>query len=380
MRKKVVVLLVLAIFLIAIAGCGKPVSPGDDTKPSPGGPSESVDPDKTSGETKKQLRVGMITGTGGLGDNNVNDAVHAGLKQACDEYDIILDVVEPTETADIELYLTDYAQDGSYDLIVANSSGARAPVENVSALYPNQNFLLVDNGIDGVANVASLTFSKPHEGFLSGIVCAYVATYDEITVNGKVIALDNSAETLGCILGIENPDGLEAVSGFRAGVNFIAPHLKILYTAIGSWNDQAAAREIALAQYNQGAQMIWQDSGSASLGVFTAAKDTDLFSMGWNNVQHTLDPEHILFSVVKDIPSATYQWMVDWVNGDTFASGQLDFGCEQDTVYIVWNEYWDAPKEVREAVDYAFNKLKNGEIDVPYTLEQLESFTLRYGE
>lgn len=380
MKKWLAVLVVLVLTLTLIPGCnGNPATTNGSTSPE----NTSTQGTSTGGEPtipSLKLKVGMITGTGGLGDNNVNDAVHSGLKQACDELGITLDVVEPTETADIELYLTDFAQDGSYDLIVANSSGAKAPVVTVSALYPNENFLLVDNGIDGVANVASLTFSKPHEGFLSGIVCAYVATYDEITVNGKKIALDNSAKTLGCILGVENPDGLEAVSGFKAGYKFIEPGLKDLYTAIGSWNDQAAAREIALAQYNQGAQMIWQDSGSSSLGVFTAAKDADLFTMGWNNVQHTTDPEHILFSVVKDIPSATYQWAVEWANSGTFKSGQLDYGCKQDTVYIVWNEYWDAPAEVRDAVDYAYAQLKSGELEVPSTLDEVADFSIRYGD
>ena len=126
--------------------------------------------------------------------------------------------------------------------------------------------------------------------------------------------------------------------------------------------------------------MIWQDSGSSSLGVFTAAKDADLFTMGWNNVQHTTDPEHILFSVVKDIPSATYQWAVEWANSGTFKSGQLDYGCEQDTVYIVWNEYWDAPAEVRDAVDYAYAQLKSGELEVPSTLDEVADFSIRYGD
>lgn len=386
MKRIAALLLALSLVLSLMAGCGgksvvteeaaAPVEAAAETE-TEAAAEETAQPEATP--VQYDLKIGVITGTGGLGDNNVNDAVYGGVVKACEELGMTVDVVEPTETADIELYLTDFAQDGEYDLIVANSSGAKAPVSNVSVLYPEQKFLLVDNGIKDIANVASLTFNKMHEGFLSGIVCAYVAGYSEIVVNGKTIALDNSAKTLGCILGIENPDGIEAVSGFMSGVRYIDPDINILYTANGSWSDQGTAREIALAQYSQGAQMIWQDAGSASAGVFTAAADSNLFTMGWNNVQHTVDPEHILFSVVKDITSATYQWIYDWATTGEFVSGQKDFSCVQGTVYIVWNDAWDAPEEVRKAVDTAFGLLQSGELTPPSTFEELENFTLRYG-
>lgn len=370
MKKRILALGLALVMVCAFCGCGKDVTEA----PASGDGGES-----SAGGENSGLKIGLVLNVGGLGDNNVNDMVYNGIRAAADELDIKLDYVEPTETADIELYLTDFAKDGSYDLVVTLSALAASPLKNVAALYPDQKFLLVDNPVRDMENVASLTYSKPHEGFLSGVACAYMANAASVTVDGTEIPLDNSAKALGCILGVENPDGLEAISGFRAGVKYVDPEVNILYAAVGSWSDQASAREIALAQYDQGAQMVFQDSGTSSLGVFTAAADRGLFTMGWNMPQHLNDPSHILFSVVKDVTNTTKDWILNWASSGNFTSGEINYSCVGGYIYVIWSDLFDVPEDMKKAVDGAFEMLSNNEIEIPYTLEGVEEFDLRIG-
>lgn len=374
----------MALFLLAslaLTACGQSVVNDPSTAaPAASTPAGTASTGSTGGgEGASGLRIGYVSNTGGLGDNSINDMVFNGIKEAADAHGVQVDFVEPSEAADIELYLTDFAVDGQYDLIVSNSTLANTAMQTVAKLYPEQQFLLVDNPIEGIGNVASLTYSKQHYGFLAGVAAAYFVNLDEITVGGETIALDNSARTLGQILGVENPDGLESIYGFQAGVKYVDPDIKILYSPVGSWSDQAKGREIALAQYDQGARLIFQDSGTASKGVFTAAADTGYFATGVNMPQHYEDPQHILYDAIKDVGKTTTEWVDNWITTGAFTPGVQHFDCEGGYCFVWWSEEFDVPPEMKAAVEETQEKLAAHEFEAPGTLEELEAFDLRIG-
>ena len=318
MKKLIALILAALLTLSMLTACsGKPVV--DETKQAEGEKEQQATDVKTEektevptekGSSEKKFRVGLCLSTGGRGDRSFNDQAYDGVTRAVNEFGIEMDLAEPKELAEIEPFLTDFAKSGEYDVIIAVGFSSAEQVKNVAALYPEEKFLLIDSACNDYENVASLTFNKSEEGFLTGVFCAYFASMDSIKINGTDVALKDSKKTIGAILGVESPDILEALAGLYAGLKYVDPEVKAIYGSVGSWSDQNKAAEIAMAMYDQGVNMVWQDAGAAGQGIFTAAADYDLYSLGWNSVQHELDPEHLPCSVIKGVDVAAYEWII----------------------------------------------------------------------
>lgn len=383
MKKLIALILAALLTLSMLTACsGKPVV--DETKQAEGEKEQQATDVKTEektevptekGSSEKKFRVGLCLSTGGRGDRSFNDQAYDGVTRAVNEFGIEMDLAEPKELAEIEPFLTDFAKSGEYDVIIAVGFSSAEQVKNVAALYPEEKFLLIDSAYNDYENVASLTFNKSEEGFLTGVFCAYFASMDSIKINGTDVALKDSKKTIGAILGVESPDILEALAGLYAGLKYVDPEVKAIYGSVGSWSDQNKAAEIAMAMYDQGVNMVWQDAGAAGQGIFTAAADYDLYSLGWNSVQHELDPEHLPCSVIKGVDVAAYEWIKDYLESGTFVSGNKDNNCANGSIYMVYSDAFEIPQEVVDAVEAARVKLANGEIVSPLTLEEVDTFT-----
>ena len=383
MKKLIALILAALLTLSMLTACsGKPVV--DETKQAEGEKEQQATDVKTEektevptekGSSEKKFRVGLCLSTGGRGDRSFNDQAYDGVTRAVNEFGIEMDLAEPKELAEIEPFLTDFAKSGEYDVIIAVGFSSAEQVKNVAALYPEEKFLLIDSACNDYENVASLTFNKSEEGFLTGVFCAYFASMDSIKINGTDVALKDSKKTIGAILGVESPDILEALAGLYAGLKYVDPEVKAIYGSVGSWCDQNKAAEIAMAMYDQGVNMVWQDAGAAGQGIFTAAADYDLYSLGWNSVQHELDPEHLPCSVIKGVDVAAYEWIKDYLESGTFVSGNKDNNCANGSIYMVYSDAFEIPQEVVDAVEAARVKLANGEIVSPLTLEEVDTFT-----
>ena len=383
MKKLIALILAALLTLSMLTACsGKPVV--DETKQAEGEKEQQATDVKTEektevptekGSSEKKFRVGLCLSTGGRGDRSFNDQAYDGVTRAVNEFGIEMDLAEPKELAEIEPFLTDFAKSGEYDVIIAVGFSSAEQVKNVAALYPEEKFLLIDSACNDYENVASLTFNKSEEGFLTGVFCAYFASMDSIKINGTDVALKDSKKTIGAILGVESPDILEALAGLYAGLKYVDPEVKAIYGSVGSWSDQNKAAEIAMAMYDQGVNMVWQDAGAAGQGLFTAAADYDLYSLGWNSVQHELDPEHLPCSVIKGVDVAAYEWIKDYLESGTFVSGNKDNNCANGSIYMVYSDAFEIPQEVVDAVEAARVKLANGEIVSPLTLEEVDTFT-----
>ncbi len=127
---------------------------------------ESTDSAEQDGDDGT-VKVGLIVGTGGLGDQNFNDLAYAGLEKARDELGITFDYSEPQSASDYATYITQYAEDGSYDLIMLNASEAESALAELAPKYPDQKFSIIDTTVEA-DNVVSLVKEFRDYTFLGG--------------------------------------------------------------------------------------------------------------------------------------------------------------------------------------------------------------------
>ncbi|MCI0490429.1 MAG: BMP family ABC transporter substrate-binding protein [Blastocatellia bacterium] len=328
---KNIALLLLMIAALALPGCSGALSSSD----APDG----------------RLRVGIVFDIGGKDDKSFNAAAWEGVRAARDELGIHLRDVEPGDPTSIEPCMRAFAE-RDYDLIIGVGF-AQAPImERVARDYPNLKFAIIDGVIDA-PNVASLNF-KEHEGsFLVGMIAGHT------TKTGRV----------GFVGGMDIPLIHKFATGYGEGARYANPNIKVFENYVGvtdaAWNNPGKGKELAKAQIESGADIIFQAAGNSGLGVFDAAEETGTLAIGVDSNQNWMKPGFILTSMTKRIDVAVYNTVKEVIEG-RFKGGKHLFGLDNDGVGYALDQYNRdlVPQSVIEEVERAKREIIEGRIKV----------------
>ena len=78
-------------------------------------------------------------------------------------------------------------------------------------------------------------------------------------------------------------------------------------TTPAAWNDPARGGELAIGQFDQGADVVYAAAGGTGLGVLQAAADKGKLSIGVDSNQNYLHPGSVLTSMMKRVDVAVLQ-------------------------------------------------------------------------
>lgn len=302
-------------------------------------------------ESGGKLRVGIVFDIGGKDDKSFNAAAWEGVKRSKEELGIFLRDVEPGDPTSIEPSMRAFAERG-YDLIVGVGF-AQAPIMNdVAHDYPNLKFAIIDGVID-LPNVASLIF-KEHEGsFLVGMIAARASKTGKVGfVGGMDIPLIHKFET-----------------GYAEGARYANPKVQVFENYVGvtdaAWNNPGKGKELAKAQIERGADVVFQAAGNSGLGVFDAAEDMHKLAIGVDSNQNWVKPGFILTSMIKRVDVAVFNTVKDIVEG-RFKGGIHEFGLDNDGIGYALDSYNQEliPQPVLDEVERAKKEIIAGRIKV----------------
>jgi basic membrane protein A len=299
----------------------------------------------------KKVRVGIVFDIGGKDDRSFNAAAYQGVLRAKRELPITLRDVEPGDPTSIEPAVRAFAQYG-YTATIGVGFAQGPIIKQVAADYPQLHFILIDSVAD-LPNVASLLF-KEHEGsFLVGMIAAYTS----------------KTGVLGFVGGMDIPLIHKFATGYEEGARYVNPKIRVLRNYVGitdaAWNNPSKGRELANAQYEQGADIIFQAAGNSGLGVFDAAEAYDKYAIGVDVNQNWIKPGHILTSMLKRIDNAVYRTIKEEVEGK-FQGGIYIYGLDNDGIGYALDEYNKSliPQTVIDKVEEARRDIIAGKLKV----------------
>lgn len=334
--------------LIVLAGCGS--NPSKSAESPNGSSAAATSASSQTGEGSK-LKVGLLTGTAGLGDKSFNDLADKGAKQAAEELGIELKVVEPGDLTAAEGLLRDLANAGN-DLIFAVGFDMVEPLQAVASEFPDKKFAVVDAVVD-LPNVRSLVF-KEHEGsFLIGALAAMMTKTDKI---GTIPAMDV-------------PFLNRFTKAYEQGAKYIKPDIQVLMQPIGSdssaFNDPGKMKNIALSMYAQGVDIIYPVAGGSGTGLFEAAKEQNKFAFGINDDQDAMAEGLVLTSMLKRVDVAVYDTIKSAVEG-AFEAGVKEYGLSNGGIGLTEMVYTKdiIGSENIQKLDELKQKIISGEIEV----------------
>ena len=305
----------------------------------------------------------IVTLPGMLGDKSYNDSCKAGIDRAVAEFGVEVKYLQATTPADFESNNL-AAAEGGYDLVIILSGQQRQAAEKVIPEYPDQKFGIIDFSLpNNPKNVSSMLFAANEGSFLAGAAAAMFTTHTQIDgVNpGKVI---------GWISGIETPLINDFYGGFKQGVAHIDPEVKILQAFAGSFTDPLKGKELALSQYEQGADIIMNVASATGIGILDAAGEQKKFAIGVDLNQDALKPGYILTSMLKNVDIAVYLFIKSMVEG-TYAGGSRTYldvakGGVSLTDFSVFKEHWKDkfPQHIVDRCEELAKEIASGKIKV----------------
>lgn len=319
MKKCLSVILASLLSCSLLLGCGKSAnevaeSNANKTEAAQADSKEEKSSDKSDSKEKKGIRV-CIVYTGNLGDKSYNDSCNAGAKKAVEDFGIELKSLEGTTAQEWEANLVAACEEG-YDLIIGASSNIADYITEHAPNYPDVKFAVIDTTVD-LDNVESISFAQNQGSFLAG---AAAAMFTQKTDIPNV----NDAHVIGWVGGMDIPVLHDFYTGYEQGAKYIDPDVTILQAFAGSWTDPLKGKELTLAQYEQGADIVMNVASGTGTGILEAAKEADKYAIGVDLNQDADQPGHVVTSMVKRVDNACYLVIQSVVEG-TFNGGSTQY-------------------------------------------------------
>ena len=319
-----------------------------------------------------QIKVGIVFDIGGKNDRSFNAAAWEGGKRAAKDLPICLYDVEPGNPTSIEPAMRAFAEK-NFDLIVGIGFAQGPIMQKVAEDYPDIKFAIIDGVIfeaDGKtpkSNVASLVF-REHEG-------SYLV--------GMIAAAKSKTGVLGFLGGMDIPLIHKFETGYEEGARSVNPNIRVIdnYVGVtdGAWNNPGKGKELALAQIEKGADVIFTAAGNSGLGAFDAVEqygknaqgEANKFVIGVDSNQNMVKPGFVLTSMVKRVDNAVYDAIKEVLEG-RFKGGFHVFGLDKDGVAYAMDQYNKPliPPDVITRVEESKGKIVAGEITVTDAMAQ----------
>ena len=309
-------------------------------------------------------RVGIVLDVGGRGDKSFNDGAYAGADSAGRQLGADVRFIEPGEGADREAGLRLLAAEGM-DLIMGIGFIFTDDLTVLSREYPDSRFAGVDfalatddsgNVIPPPPNVAALKFREEEGSFLVGALAALVG----------------NSKRIGFIGGMDIPLIHKFEAGYRAGVKHVCPDCTVIAQYAGvtpeAFANPGRGKELALAQYQSGVNVIFHASGATGGGLFEAARATGKLAIGVDADQAAEAPGRVLTSMIKGVNAAVYD-AIARVEAGTFKGGVYSFGLAEGGVGYVYDDNNRAliPEAAHRRVEQLKAEIIAGRIKVPST-------------
>ena len=323
MKKKVMALVLLALMVTGLVGCG---SDNNASKSEEG-----------------KLKVGMVTDAGTIDGKSFNQGTWEGIKEAVKSFGRETTFMQPNGESESS-YLTEIQNlyDSGYKFIVTPGYKFETAIYKAQSQYEDAKFVLIDgepnDGNDNYLvadNTVAVYFAEEQSGFIAGVASA--------------VQLQDG--DFGFIGGMEIPSVKKFNYGFQQGVAYANEHYgtnvslkaeNIVYS--GSFSDTALGQQLSAQMYDNGVKAIFTAAAGVNIGVITEAKtrvangqeawvigvDSDQYDDGIYEGNKSV----VLTSAIKKIDEAAYQIIEDEINGE-FPGGQvLRFDAKNDAVGI----------------------------------------------
>ena len=283
MKKLITLMLVIAMVLaVGLAACAK------------------------TDDTDEKLKVAVVL-AGATGDRSFYDSANEGLQALIAAGGVKGTLIECQN--DASMFTTNLISAAeSSDVVVAVGWEFWDVLTEAAPQMTDTKFIFVDNGLDGVGdNLLSITYAQNEGSFLVGYIAG------KLTTTGKI----------GAVGGEDSETINDFIVGYEAGAKYADPSVQVQTQYANTYEDPARGKELALALYDSGCDIIFQVASRTGEGVFEAAAERGLYAIGVDGDQKYINPDVIICSMVKQVGLSIEQTVTALLEDGTWNGGQI---------------------------------------------------------
>jgi basic membrane protein A len=296
-------------------------------------------------------KLGMVYDAGGKFDKSFNQSAFEGLQRFSKETGIKVLEVQANSDTQAEQVMRGLARK-KLDLIAAIGFSQTQAVAKVAKEFPNVRFVLIDSIAPG-NNINSVMFKEQEGSYLVGVAAA----------------MASKSHKLGFVGGMDIPLIRAFACGYAQGAKAQYPKIEIMQNMVGTtaaaWNDPAKGGELARAQFDRGADVVFAVAGGSGMGALQMAMAKGKLAIGVDSNQNYLHPGNMLTSMVKRVDNAIYESFMaqkngSWKAGVTYKGlkeGGVDWVLDKDNRKVV-------SPEMEKRVNAVRTDIINGKIKV----------------
>jgi len=351
--KKLLLLVLTSLVGVLLIACSNSAS--EETE------SETVSEEATEEATEEPIELALIVGN--LGDMSFADSANSGIEQIEEEYgdQVNATVIEfGNDMQVIDNYFLE-AADAGYDIVAMPSQFVEA-TQTHALDYPETDFWLYGTDFDfeqgNYDNVYAMQYRSNEAAYLAGYL---EASRSETKVLGMIGGMDNNVIN-------------DFMYGYIQGARHADPEAQVMTSYIGSFEDTARAKDLALAHYQQGATSVFNIAGPAGVGIAEAGVESGGQMIGVDSDQAQAFEkegredlaEVTPTSVLTNVGTSLFLAMEDYLNGELEMGEQASLGLAEGAVALAvndyYNEYYD--EDLQAEVLEIEEQISNGEITV----------------
>lgn len=239
MNKKIVGLGLTAAAVLGLAACGNRAA-------------------KNNSKAKTDLKVAIVTDTGGVDDKSFNQSAWEGLQAWGKDNGL-------SKGDGFDYFQSANESDYATNLDTASSSGYKLILVSVMLcmmLLKKQRLTMKK------LTMLSLMMSLKTRTMLPALHSLIM----KLPILQELQLLKQQNEKVGFVGGVKSAVITRFEKGFEAGVKSVDKSIQIQVDYAGSFGDAAKGKTIAAAQYAGGADVVYQAAGGTGAGVFSEAK------------------------------------------------------------------------------------------------------------
>ncbi|WP_066300989.1 BMP family lipoprotein [Bacillus sp. FJAT-29937] len=339
MKKKIVMILFIALMTAVMAACGNNSAKNEN--------------EAKSGKGEEGLKIAIVTSPSGVDDASFNEDNYKGILSFIDKHPTATVKAVREESGDPAASVQAVADIvADYDVIVTPGFQF-AGVSSIAVENPDKIFIINDSEPAPVGdqtefdNVYAMNFAEQESGFFAGMAAA----------------LETKTNKVAVVNGVAYPSNVNYQFGFESGVNYVnkvygkkvemvelsgyagtdVTGANVGGNYAGSFADEATGKVIGNALIKQGVDIMFVAAGGTGNGVFTAVKeakgdikvvgvDVDQFDEGANGSENI-----VLTSAVKFM-AMNIEKVLNSVADGSFKGGNVVLYADTDSTGFIKEE------------------------------------------
>lgn len=309
---------------------------------------------------EKRLKVSVLY-RGGRADA-YNDMALSGAARAAKAFgqNVAVREVKTLDYGNNQEFVLRLQAQSEADVIICVGYDYVEAVRKVAPEYPHIRYVIIDGYIPQLTSADYIT-------------CVLFKEREGAFLVGAAAALRSQTGVVGFIGGADTDFVHVFEDGYTDGARYINPSIRVLAEYVGkngsAFNNPDKAFQLALAQYANGADIVFHAAGSSGLGVLEAAASQKHFMIGVDSDQslsaRSEQRPYILTSMVKRVDAAVFNSIEQALTG-SLAGGYYEFGLKEGGVDYAVNDYNHLVLEpMKPTLDEIKKKIVMGEIMLP---------------